>query len=554
VTGIDDVSPRTAPAGAHHGEVPAAGTELPGTAIGSTPDHTVRADISDGPAHAELLLRAVQDYAIFTLDLDGYVTSWNLGAERIKGYQPSEIVGRHFSVFYPSDDIAAGSIERELDEVVTTGRAEDESWRVRKDGTRFWANTVFTAILDDEGVLIGFGNITRDMSERKQFIDELQTARDAAEQANRAKDEFLSHVSHELRTPLNAVIGFSQVLEMGDLTGRQRESVAHIGQAGHHLLGLIDEIMDIARVASGDLSINAEPVNVVATVDECIGLVRPLALDIGVRVTAESTVRLDALADPQRLRQVLLNLVSNAVKYNRPGGSVAVSWEATTIGHARIVVADTGFGISAEDMHRLFVPFDRLGAESTGTEGTGLGLTLSKSLVESMGGTIEVTSDPGHGSTFTVDLPAPANDANAWAATAFVAAAAPTAHVLYIEDNVANLELVRQILANRPTIAFIPAMDGQAGLNLARTNRPDLVLLDLNLPDLSGEQVLHELRRQPATADVPIVVMSADAEPGRIAVMRALGVVDYLTKPINVHGLLAIVDSHIPRPALLERR
>jgi PAS domain S-box-containing protein len=497
-------------------------------------------NLTDGAAHADLLFRAVQDYAIYTLDIDGSITSWNLGAKRINGYTAQEIIGKHFSTLYPTEDVVGGKTDRQLEEVAVTGRSEDEFWHVRKDGTRFWANAVITAILDHDGVLIGFGNITRDMSERKQFIDELQEARDAAEQANRAKDEFLSHMSHELRTPLNAVIGFSQVLEMSALDGSQVEAVTHISQAGHHLLGLINEIMDIAVVAAGEFSINLEPVDIAATVDDTIGLLRPLAMDKGVRVTAESTIRLEAIADPKRLQQVLLNLVSNAVKYNRPGGGVRVSWAPDNLGRARVVVADTGPGIAADLLERLFVPFDRLGAEAAGIEGTGLGLPLSKSLVETMGGTIDVTSEPGLGTTFTVDLPtAPATNETP---LALPTPNAPIAHVLYIEDNLVNLQLVRHVLATRPGIELIPAMRGQAGLDLARTTTLDLILLDLNLPDMTGEDVLHQLQNNPTTTDLPVVVMSADAEPGRIALLQALGAVDYLTKPIDVHELLAIVD------------
>jgi signal transduction histidine kinase/CheY-like chemotaxis protein len=432
---------------------------------------------------------------------------------------------------------------------MSTGRAEDEFWHVRRDGRRFWANVVITAILDHDGVLIGFGNITRDMSERKRFIDELQEARDAAEQANRAKDEFLSHMSHELRTPLNAVIGFSQVLEMRELTGADRDLVTHIGQAGHHLLALINEIMDIAVIASGKLSINLERVSVATAVDDTIGLIRPLALDKSVRVVAESSVPLNALADPKRLRQVLLNLVSNAVKYNRRGGEVRLSWGTDESGRARVIVADTGPGIPAEHVDRLFVPFDRLGVESTGIEGTGLGLALSKALVETMGGTIGFTSVVGQGSTFIVDLPVAPVDTEPTAPLFPISDVTPQAHVLYIEDNLVNLQLVRHVLAARDGIELIPAMRGQIGLDLARTALPDLVLLDLNLPDMTGEQVLHELQADPATADLPVVVMSADAEPGRIALLRALGVVDYLTKPIDVHELLAVIDRCPPAAA-----
>jgi PAS domain S-box-containing protein len=497
----------------------------------------------------DLLVSAVQDYAILTLDPAGHVTSWNLGAQRIKGYSAEEIIGRHFSAFYPPEDVAAGKIEAELAEALTTGRVEDEGWRVRKDGSRFWANVVITAVFDHDGELLGFVKVTRDMTERKRSLDQIETARAEAERANRAKDEFLSHMSHELRTPLNAVIGFAQILQMDELVGSQRDAVSHIEQAGRHLLGLINEILDISRVAAGELSVHLEPVDVAAAVDQTIGLIRPAALDRGVRLVVDSSTRACALADPQRLLQILLNLVTNAVKYNRHGGDVNISWTITA-GRTRIAIADTGPGIAEDLLDRLFTPFDRLGAEATATEGTGIGLFLAKSLTEAMDGTIEVTSEPGRGTTFTLDLaqtpvPLPATGSSPGADIDFDVAA----NVLYIEDNLANIDLVRAVLATRPGVKLIPALTGTAGIELARTHTPQLVLLDLNLPDHSGEEVLHQLRADPATADLPVAVMSADAEPGRIALLAALGVIDYLTKPIDVPTLLGIIDSHIPADA-----
>jgi PAS domain S-box-containing protein len=498
----------------------------------------------------DLLVNASPDFAVMTLSADGYVTSWNKGAEHIKGYTSDEILGRHFSVFFPPEDVASGYPERELQTAVRVGCSEAEGWRVRKDGSRFWANEVTTAIFEeDDGDLAGFGRVTRNMTERKRFVDELQDARDMSERASQAKDEFLSNMSHELRTPLNAVIGFAQVLQLDDLSPDQREAVEHIGEAGHHLLGLINEILDISRVVSGHLPISVEPINLAVAVGKAVALVGNLARPRGVRVTVEGNEETHVAADRQRLRQVIVNLASNAVKYNKPDGEVRITWAPGEPGRVRLAVSDTGRGIPADQLTRLYVPFDRLAADATGIEGTGLGLALSKALIEAMEGTIEVSSEPERGTTFTVDLPA----AEPGTAMTEAAVAPPEARsdeplvVLYLEDNLSNLQLVQHVFHARPNIELVPAMQAQIGLELARTKAPDLLLLDLNLPDLSGEEVLRQLQADPATADIPTVIMSADAEPNRIAALRALGIADYLTKPIDVTALLHLVDRSQPR-------
>jgi PAS domain S-box-containing protein len=526
--------------------------------VAGVPDPDVAAsDPRNLGVQFDLLVSAARrEYAILSLSAGGYVTSWNDGAEAIKGYTASEIIGRHFSLFYPPEDVAAGVVENELVVAARTGSIEVEGWRLRKDGSRFWANVVITAVFDeDNGELIGFGKVTRDMTERKRFIDALQEARTVADQASLAKDEFLSSMSHELRTPLNAVIGFSQVLESGPLTDEQLEAVAHIGQAGHHLLAIINEVLDFARVTAGHAAVHAESAAIAGTVDEAIALVQVAAAEAGVIVGAHGPHDLAALADRQRLRQVVLNLLSNAVKYNRPGGDVTVTWGAAAPGRVQLRVADTGRGISAELLARLFVPFDRLDADvATAREGSGLGLAVSQSLLGAMGGTIAVTSEPGRGTTFTVDLP------GAPAAVAAPDRPEPPAvpdpssplRVLYIEDDPSNLRLVQHIFRARPGIELIAAARGRVGLELARSLVPDLVLLDLTLPDVPGEQVLRELQADPATAEVPVVVMSADASPDRMASLQAMGAVDYLTKPLDVAGLLEVADRS-PRSAVTAR-
>ena len=501
----------------------------------------------------ELLVGAVQDYAILMLDVDGVIQTWNAGAQRIKGYTAEEIIGKHISVFYPEEDVRNGKIEHELSEARRVGRYEDESWRVRKDGSMFWANVIITALFDDAGNLTGYGKVTRDMTERQRFEQELERAREAAAAANRAKDDFLSSMSHELRTPLNAVLGFSQLLALEPLTAEQHDSVRHIVKAGQHLLDLINEILDISRITSGRMSLSPEAVSVTEVINEAVAMVAPLAASRGVRLKAEDANGLHVLVDRQRIKQVLLNLLSNAIKYNYPDGDVAVTWEKGGTGRLLVKVSDTGAGIPETMMHRLFKPFDRLGAEAGQIEGTGLGLALSKGLVEAMGGVLTAESTVGKGSAFTVELPLTeppvqrldreTREAELHAEGEAQAATKGRRSVVYVEDNLSNLHLVERILERRPDVRLVPALQGRIGLDLATQHQPDLVLLDLHLPDMSGEDVLRQLKGHPNTASIPVVAMSADATAGRVSRLLEAGAVDYLTKPIDVTRFLAVIDQ-----------
>ncbi|MBB4217980.1 PAS domain S-box-containing protein [Rhizobium sp. BK212] len=363
------------------------------------------ADLTESEERFRQLVEGVSDYGIFGLDTTGRVVSWNAGAERITGYGAEEIVGQHFSRFYPSQTRDTCPAE-ELAKATRHGRTEAEGWRVRKDGAQFWSHVVVTALHDEAGRLRGFSKITRDITERKQIEEALLAAREDAIRASNAKSEFLSRMSHELRTPLNSVLGFAQLLEMDVTDAESRESVAQILRAGRHLLSLIDEVLDMARIEAGrmDLAVEAQPVAEV--IDEAVSLARPLCgkQQITIEVVEPAEPDLSVLADRRRLLQVFLNLLSNAVKYNRPQGSVTVSHRAMDGGHIRIEVSDTGPGIPAERLSRLFTPFDRLGAERMSQEGTGLGLALSKHLTDAMGGTLGFSNREG-GATFHIDLP-----------------------------------------------------------------------------------------------------------------------------------------------------
>ena len=380
--------------------------------------------------------------------------------------------------------------------------------------------------------------------ELQRLNAQLNAAKQAAEEANHAKSEFLSRMSHELRTPLNAILGFAQVLEMGALTNEQADSVQRIVRAGKHLLVLINEVLDISRIEAGRLAISVEAVDVREVVRAAGELVRPLAAQRSIQLMLDEG-RHFVLADQQRLKQVLVNLLANAVKYNTSSGAVELRFEPAA-GRLKIHIADTGPGITPDKLGKLFQPFDRLGAEMSGIEGTGLGLALSKRLVEAMRGTITVTSVVGAGSTFTVDLPETQNpldhpvETSALAASAVRAAGGPRT-LLYIEDNASNVELFQRIIAYCPEVKLLVAERGRLGLDVAREHRPDMILLDVNLPDISGDQVMQALQSRPETQDIPVVVVSADATAGQMEKLLGAGAREYVTKPFDVRKLLEVI-------------
>ena len=425
---------------------------------------------------------------------------------------------------------------------------------LHKNGSYRWVYAVLRFDADGPGAPHTFYGYAQDITARKAIEEEVRTARGEAERANLAKSEFLSRMSHELRTPLNAILGFAQLLEMNALGPGQQESVDHILKGGRHLLELINDVLDISRIESGRMALSLEPVSLKEIMDETVGLMRPLAADRKIKIASAPEARWHVMADRNRLRQVVLNLLSNAVKYNREGGLVAVSCESTADGRVRINIRDTGPGIPQEKMARLFVPFDRLGAGHSATEGTGIGLALSKGLVQLMGGEVGVESTVDEGSTFWVSLqlaedPAKAVQLVPDAPSAVAAATIPQQPrtVLYIEDNLSNLQLLQRILATRPGIKLVEAMQGRLGLDLAREHHPDLILLDLQLPDLSGEEALLRLQAEPETRQIPVVVISADATRDRAAHLLASGARAYVTKPLDVREFLAILDDVLGR-------
>jgi signal transduction histidine kinase/ActR/RegA family two-component response regulator len=386
---------------------------------------------------------------------------------------------------------------------------------------------------------------------------ELELAIEEARNANQAKSAFLSSMSHELRTPLNAILGFAQILASNDMptTPEQKQEFAgHILKSGRHLLTLINEILDLAKVEAGAVSLSMEPVPLADVLAECQGMIAPLAAARGVRVLFPEAPTARVQADRTRLKQVLLNLLSNAVKYNRDGGAVVVDCVQPAPQRLRLSVQDTGMGLSPEQVAGLFQPFNRLGQEAGTQEGTGIGLVVTRRLVELMGGEIGVTSSPGVGSVFWIELAcvdlgaaaapeAPPAAHAAAPARADGASAASPATVLYIEDNPANLKLVQEIVRFRPDLRLVCAPDGHFGLSLARSHLPDAILMDLNLPGLSGFEVLAQLRREPDTARIPAIAVSANAMRADIERALAAGFARYLTKPIDIGQFNEVIDG-----------
>jgi len=396
-------------------------------------------------------------------------------------------------------------------------------------------------------------SLYRDISDAKATQQALLAARDEAERANAAKDDFLSHMSHELRTPLNAVLGFAQLLQLPGgppLNAQQAEHVRHIRHGGEHLLQLVNEVLDLARIESGRLEVSPEPVALQPVIERCAAQIDALARQRRIGVTLRPGEAKKVLADPLRLQQVLLNLLSNAVKYNREGGSIEINSVLVAGQCVRISVRDRGQGLSAEQQARLFRPFERLESAHSGIEGTGIGLALAKRLVEGMHGAIGVDSVLGEGSTFwfelpLCDVPAP-TDTSAPAAGAGVSPRGGKRTVLYVEDNPANQRLMQKILSKRADLELLVASDAEEGLVLAARARPDLMLLDINLPGMDGFEALQRLRSDPATRAIPVIAVTSNAMPRDIKRGMAAGFSDYVTKPIDVAGFLETLGRRLP--------
>ena len=545
-----------------------AGAAIP--ADGSAEAQRRNALLKAGALQSAILNSA--NFSIIATDEKGIIQLFNVGAERMLGFKAAEVVNR----ISPSDIHDPGEVKAraealsiELATPINPGfealafkasrDIEDiyELTYICKDGSRFPAIISITALRDDYRDIIGYLLIGTDNSVRKRVESELHQAIAAAEKANHAKSDFLSNMSHELRTPLNAILGFAQLVESGlpVPTPGQKRNIEQILKAGWYLLELINEILDLALIESGRLTLSAEPVSLNEVLLECRGMIEPQAHKRGISLSFPSFDRpCFVQADRTRVKQVLINLLFNAVKYNRPSGSVVVECTPGAAQSVRISVRDSGAGLAREQLEQLFQPFNRLGKESSGEEGTGIGLVMTKKLVELMDGAIGVDSIEGTGSVFWVEFArasAPHLDKAEGRLASRVPKAAADGRVLrtllYVEDNPANLELVEQLIARRADLRLLSAINATVGIELALAYRPDVILMDINLPGISGIEALRILRADPATARTPVIAVSANAVPRDIEKGLTAGFFSYLTKPIMVEQFMSTLDLALAR-------
>jgi PAS domain S-box-containing protein len=530
-------------------------------------DNTARMQVEEERVKLEQSLRDQQFYtrsliesnidALMTTDPSGVITDVNNQMETLTGLSRDELIGAFFKNYFTDPARAEEGIKRVLSE----GKVTDYELTARsKAGIETVVSYNATTFHDRDGILQGVFAAARDVTERKRWDKvlqentlELETAKAIAEKANLAKSDFLSSMSHELRSPLNAILGFAQLMET-DLPGptpSQKASIEQILHAGWFLLELINEILDLAVVESGRLSLSLEPISLAEVLTECQDMIDPQAQKRGIHMTFP-TFKCPCFikADRTRLKQVLINLLSNAIKYNRNGGSVIVECTETTANCIRISVKDTGAGLSPGLLAQLFQAFNRLGKEATAEEGTGIGLVVSKRLVELMQGTIGATSQVGVGSIFWIEL-LHEKDAHSElikkAATKFTLPPIPLGSrknvVLYVEDNQANLLLIEQLIARCSDMKLLTAKNALDGIALAIAQMPDMILMDINLPGISGIEAMKILQLNPSTAHIPIVALSANAMPSDIARGLTAGFHQYITKPIDVNEFMKTLHN-----------
>jgi PAS domain S-box-containing protein len=491
----------------------------------------------------QLIMDNSQD-VICTIDESGRFVTINEASEALWGFSPGELIGRRYMELVHPDDHPA--TEKAAAEILETAKLSDFVNRyIRKDGSV--VSVLWSASWSPSKKMLFC--VAHDVTERSRIEAALRDAKEEADRANHAKSEFLSRMSHELRTPLNAILGFGQLLERQNPTAQQRARVDHIMSAGRHLLNLINEVLDLSRIEAGHLQLSVEPVAVSDVLAEALDLMRPLAADRAMQFSVDAKLEKDlhVLADRQRLKQVFLNLLTNAVKYTAVGGRIGVSVQQSGSTKTRIVVTDTGTGIATGKLTRLFTPFDRLGLEQSGVEGTGLGLALCQRLMHAMAGDIGVKSTVGEGSAFWIELPVVDSPLKGLPRNRKKAVDDPSmaegGKILYIEDNLSNLTLVEEMLAEHSGIALLTAMQGGLGIEMARQHSPDLILLDLHLPDMRGHEVLARLRHDKLTRGIPVVVISADATAGQIQRLMAAGAHSYLTKPLDMGEFFRVIDG-----------
>lgn len=506
--------------------------------------------------HRAVVENAVE--AIISIDTKGIVQSFNAAAENLFQFSAIEVIGQNINMLMPEETAADHDsyMKRYLDtreaRIIGIGREVEAQ---RKDGTVFQALLSVSEL--NVGGKISFTGLLRDISAQKESEASLIQAKNEAERANRAKSEFLSSMSHELRTPLNAVLGFAQMLEYNPdepLTPTQQESVNLIKRGGNHLLTLINEVLELAKIEAGRLDLSIETVDLTSAIEECAIIASATATDRGIdliNATSEKSLP-NVKADLTRLKQVLLNLLSNAVKYNRDAGKITIDASNTDDEHVRISVADTGIGLSEKEKRKIFEPFERLGKQTEDIEGTGIGLTITKQLVDMMNGRMGFESEPGEGSTFWIELPVSYGEERSHperrkavsktALTGDIADPSRTYGVIYIEDNMANAQLMVKIFDSIPNAALTVISTAREGIQFVKDNQPDLVLMDINLPDMNGVEATKILQRNKETRHIPVIAVSASIWRARNGIHEDIEFFDYVEKPFELVEIRQIAE------------
>lgn len=528
-------------------------------------DNTARKRIEAEQEKLDQLLRDQQFYtrsliesntdALMTTDLNGIVIDINKQMELLTGYPREELIGTPFKKYFTDPERA-----QDASTLVLSGKqvTNYELTARARDGHETIVSYNAATLYDRNSRLQGVFAAVRDITEPKRLgqalqdkNEELESAKSAAEKANLAKSDFLSSMSHELRTPLNAILGYAQLLETGSPppTSMQKRNLEQILKAGWYLLELINEVLDLALIESGRVMLSGEPVSVGDVMLECRAMIEPQAQKRGIRMTFPHIEQpCFVRADHTRLKQVLINLLFNAIKYNKLNSSVSIELDIQSKGRIRISVVDTGVGLAPDQLAQLFQPFNRLGREAGLEEGTGIGLVVTKRLVEMMGGAIGVRSAAGIGSEFWIELeltnaPAVVMPDKKVLKSPEVRAGEPVRTILHVEDNPANLELVEQLIARRSDLRLLSATDGNLGIEFARTYLPDVILMDIHLPGISGLDAMQILHADPLTAHIPIIALSASALPRDILHGLEAGFSNYLTKPIQVMLFMEALDA-----------
>jgi PAS domain S-box-containing protein len=517
----------------------------------------ILSEISRVRFSTESRLRAILSNSldgVISIDNSGKILIANPAIETLFGYTRKELIGKNITVLMPGQfrDLHSNGLKNYLltgNKKVIGQLVEVEG--LKKNGDIFPMELAISEyVWEEQKMFIG---TIRDITERRRVEDQLKSAKNEAEKASRAKSEFLSRMSHELRTPMNAILGFTQLMQMdpkNPLTDSQNLNLQQVSFAGKHLLELINEVLDLARVESGQLRLLSETIDIAPIVKEVISLSKPLADQQNVTIEFQDMHggRFLIDADMLRFKQILINLVSNAIKYNKPQGSVVVSIKEYEKTKTQIMVRDTGKGISEENQKQLFAPFERFGDNTEDIEGSGIGLTISKKLVEAMGGEIGYESVLGEGSVFHIDFPPSYNAFQADAEKASNVALSQLngkerRRVLYIEDIQANIELVKQILICKPHVEFISSLTPKGGIELAVSETPDLILMDIHMAEMDGLTAFKKLNSINETKDIPVIALTADAMDADIKRALNMGFKDYITKPIDVPKFLNVVEE-----------